>query len=161
MPEDVQRRAEEPPHAHGPEHAEVSHERTDARLSYVVWFAGVFIPAAILAHVVLWWLLGGLERHQETQEDRRGMRPPPIAREDRPRFPEYLPKLPAPPLQVADIEDMNEQRRREDAYLASYGWQNRAKGVVHIPIERALEIVADPARAKAHGITARPVKEAP
>jgi hypothetical protein len=38
---------------------------------------------------------------------------------------------------------MKELRRQEEKHLKSYGWIDREKGVAHIPIERAMEILAN------------------
>jgi hypothetical protein len=143
-------------------HAEVRHERKDANLRWVLAFAVILIGAAITGHVLLYWLLGGLERRQEAAES-RGASLPPIARENRPHFPAQLDvireKHKGPALQVADTRDMEEQLRAENAVLGGYGWSNVAKGAVYIPIEEALRRVQDPEKARAHGIVAREMKE--
>ena len=38
--------------------------------------------------------------------------------------------------------DLAKFRAWEDSQLNSYGWVDRTAGVVHIPIERAMEIIA-------------------
>lgn len=35
-----------------------------------------------------------------------------------------------------------ERRRRQEERLQGYGWVDRQKGIIHIPIERAMELVA-------------------
>jgi hypothetical protein len=42
-----------------------------------------------------------------------------------------------------------EQREREEARLREYGWVDRAHGVVHIPIDRAMAMIVDENRADA------------
>jgi hypothetical protein len=49
---------------------------------------------------------------------------------------------PAPDLQVAANRDYQELRRLEEAQLRSYGWVDRDAGIVAIPIERAMELLA-------------------
>jgi hypothetical protein len=155
MPEDVQHHAQEPPHPHGPVHADVRHERRDARLWFVVLTIALLVAGAGLGHLVVYGLLGGLERRQEAQENRRpGLGP--IARENRPHFPDQLrairERYKAPPLQVGDVHDMEELRAAEEARLGSYGWSDLAQGKVHIPIEEALRLMDDANRTKARGI---------
>jgi len=41
-----------------------------------------------------------------------------------------------------------ELRAEEDAILHSYGWVNRDAGIVHIPIERAIDVLAKKAPAR-------------
>lgn len=49
---------------------------------------------------------------------------------------------PEPRLQVNAPMDLKKMRAREDAILNSYGWIDRSNGVVRIPIERAMEVIA-------------------
>jgi hypothetical protein len=49
---------------------------------------------------------------------------------------------PEPRLQETPALDLARFRAREDETLSTYGWVDRPSGVVHIPIERAMEIVA-------------------
>lgn len=57
----------------------------------------------------------------------------------------------APRLQLAPDVDLQAFRAREDAELNSYGWIDRTAGVVRIPIDRAMELIAQrglPARSE-------------
>ena len=49
---------------------------------------------------------------------------------------------PRPRLQIAPHEDLEQKRRREDPILNSYGWVDPKAGVVRLPIDRAIELVA-------------------
>jgi hypothetical protein len=51
-------------------------------------------------------------------------------------------KFPAPRLQADPVADMNRFREREEQILNSYGWVEEADGRVHIPIERAIDLLA-------------------
>jgi len=53
-----------------------------------------------------------------------------------------LGRFPAPRLQANAVADMNELRTQEELTLSSYGWTDQANGKVHIPIERAMDMVA-------------------
>lgn len=50
---------------------------------------------------------------------------------------------PSPRLQIDRHADLEELRAAELARLSSYGWNERAGGVVHVPIERAMQLTAD------------------
>ena len=50
---------------------------------------------------------------------------------------------PEPRLSVEPGEELKTLRSEEDAMLKSYGWIDRDKGVVRIPIDRAIEILAE------------------
>lgn len=57
------------------------------------------------------------------------------------------PAEPAEPrLQSNPPADMRTFRAQEDAALHSYGWVDQSAGVVRIPIERAMKIVAEESR---------------
>ena len=59
---------------------------------------------------------------------------------------------PDPRLQVEPNKDLDRLRAEQEKQLDSYGWVDRNPGVVHIPIERAMGLVAErglPARAGA------------
>lgn len=47
---------------------------------------------------------------------------------------------PAPRLQVNPAEDLKVYRSEEDVKLNTYGWVDKGAGIVHIPIERAMEL---------------------
>jgi hypothetical protein len=50
--------------------------------------------------------------------------------------------FPAPRLQPDPVADMNKFRAYEDEVLNTYGWVNHQTGTVHIPIEQAIDAVA-------------------
>ena len=51
-------------------------------------------------------------------------------------------KFPGPELQVAPEVDLATFRAREEAELNNYGWIDKKAGVVRLPIERAMELIA-------------------
>jgi hypothetical protein len=52
-----------------------------------------------------------------------------------------LPAVVAPALQISPRADMARFRAEEEAELSSYGWVDRDRGVVRIPIDQAMEKV--------------------
>ena len=51
-------------------------------------------------------------------------------------------QFPAPRLQLAPEADLAALRAREDEVLNQYGWVDKKAGVVRIPIERAMDLIA-------------------
>ncbi len=47
-----------------------------------------------------------------------------------------------PVLQIDPVADLKAYQAQEAELLNSYGWVDKAAGVAHIPIERAIEITA-------------------
>jgi hypothetical protein len=119
-------------HDQGPGHGHGSgHEKTDVSMRVVVWTAVGYVGLGVLALVICWFFFFGL-RPARLGEQRS-------LRHDRPAAP--LP--PEPRLQVAPWTDMQAQKAYEDNLLHTYGWADRPTGRARIPIERAIEIVAE------------------
>jgi len=65
----------------------------------------------------------------------------------------YLPNKPAPPPQGTKTPEeraviLRELRAKEVAAATSYGWVDQPKGVVRIPIERAMQLTLEEYKAK-------------
>jgi hypothetical protein len=52
-----------------------------------------------------------------------------------------LPPASAPVLQISPRADMARFQAEEEAEMTSYGWVDRGKGLVRIPIDRAMQKV--------------------
>ena len=63
-------------------------------------------------------------------------RPTPIVAQSPPQPPS------GPRLQAAPARDLEDQLAHEDTQLQGYGWVDRDQGIVHIPIDRALDLMA-------------------
>jgi hypothetical protein len=48
---------------------------------------------------------------------------------------------PEPRLQVQPVEDLNRARQEQQDLLNSYGWVDRDAGTVHVPIDRAMDLI--------------------
>lgn len=62
---------------------------------------------------------------------------------------------PEPRLSIEPGKDLKTLESEEDAVLKTYGWIDREKGIVRIPIDRAIEILAE------RGLPVRAAKSAP
>lgn len=51
--------------------------------------------------------------------------------------------FPSPRLQTDDVYDMSVMHGRENLYLNNYTWVDRTNGVVRIPVDRAIDIIAE------------------
>jgi hypothetical protein len=51
--------------------------------------------------------------------------------------------FPEPRLETDERGEINDFRRQENEQLNSYGWLDKSAGIVHIPIERAMQLVAE------------------
>ena len=117
--------------ANEPRHQDIHFERTD------IFARGVLIAGASVFGGV--WILFGvvylcfvLLAHHRAE-----VSPPalPIAEHGNPLPPE-------PRLQKSPRQDLKAMRTREDWQLNHYFWVDKGKGIVAIPIDRAMQIVA-------------------
>jgi hypothetical protein len=51
------------------------------------------------------------------------------------------PLPPEPRLQADPVADLRRQRAEEDAVLREYAWVDRSRGVIRLPIERAMTLL--------------------
>jgi hypothetical protein len=107
---------------------QAGHETSDVHPRGVLMLAGALIVVAIVVHLLLWWLFQRLEA-RASQAD-----PPvsPLARQ--------AGRAPGPDLELKlNYGDFEAADRSQ---LESYGWADREQRVVHIPIERAMQLLA-------------------
>jgi len=94
---------------------------------------GLGIVAGVIFSALLMWLLFDQFAGRET---RRSPQPEPMAASNPRKEP------PEPRLQPSPVMDLQTFRAGEEVVLKSYGWVDPEKGIVRIPVERALELVA-------------------
>src|SRR5262249_49363321 len=57
------------------------------------------------------------------------------------------PQEPPPPrLQVHPLDELRQLHMREDAQLGTYGWVDRPHGIVRLPVDRAMALLAERSR---------------
>src|SRR5262245_1610772 len=116
------------PASHG-----VAAEPDRVSMKVVVGFGVILIVVGAIAMGLMALLFKGLERGavrtDEAEVSAAGLQAP----QDK------IP--PAPRLQVYPVRHWKDFQAAEESRLSSYGWMDRSSGVVHIPIERAMEIV--------------------
>ena len=113
-------------------HGVHTHETTDVNLRPVVISGIGLILILIISAVAMFGLFDVLK----VQEARTSPPANPLVAAEGERLP------PAPRLQVHPIKDLQELRAAESDLLNGYGWKDKSAGVVHIPIARAMELLA-------------------
>jgi hypothetical protein len=107
------------------------HETRDVNIRPIALFgAGLFLLTGVVL-LLMGWMFGYFSARQ--------------ARLDAPLSPlaEIRRQPPEPRLQVAPAKELQEIRAAEDAVLSSYGWIDQKAGIVRIPIDRAIELLAE------------------
>jgi hypothetical protein len=118
------------PHEHG-----VAAEPDRVSTAVVVGLGVLLTGAAALAVVLVLALFRGLEKGAETK-DRAS-----IAAAGLERKQDAAP--PPPRLQVYPAKHWADFRAAEANRLSTYGWMDRSTGAVHIPIDRAMDLVLE------------------
>lgn len=112
------------------------HETRDVVLRPVLTVGASIVLLALFSAGAMAWLLRALEARQARQSAPAS----PLAGVYGPTEP------PAPRLQVHPLDDLQKLRAREDAQLGTYGWVDRPRGVVRLPIDRAMTLLAERSR---------------
>ena len=132
----------------------------EIRVRGIVWTAAGILGVTVVAMVLMWWLANGLKRRLVAAD-----RPvTPVAEQQRARaraasagepaeeaakgayprlaLPEGTVLPPAPLLQPSPEVEMDEMLAAEERELSSYGWVDRERGIVRIPIDEAIDQLA-------------------
>src|SRR4051812_4926744 len=112
----------------------------DSELDFkaIVRFAVGLVAVTLVALGVMWWMSAAFKKQEEAKDPA----PSPLAEARLDAIP------PGPRLQPSPPRDMDELRAQDREALTTYGWVDPANGVVRIPVERAIEILAEKGRAK-------------
>jgi len=117
---------------------DTGYERTDAKIGPLAVLAvatGLLVLIALTGVAIMWRVMA-YETHYTGDlagSPLAGLRPLP----------------PTPRLQITPAIDLKETRQQEHDLLSSYSWVERDKGVVRIPIDRAMALLAE--RGLPHG----------
>lgn len=120
------------PHAEG--HG-VAVEPDHVPVRLVVAFGVVLTATAVVAAVLMAVLFKGYDRTAERRDERIDAAAGLELRE--PGLP------PLPRLQVHPVRHWKDFQTAERERLDSYGWMDRSTGAVHVPIDRAMELIAE------------------
>jgi hypothetical protein len=116
-----------------PGHPTVDFERTDVDATALLKFAFGLVAAAVVVVLLLWRLYFVFVAREAARQPA-----PPVMQAD----PAAM--APAgPSLQPLPAQDLARFRAEEDLALGTYGWVDKEKGIVRIPIERAMRLLAE------------------
>jgi hypothetical protein len=103
------------------------HEKTDMEPRYVLYFAVALVIGGIAVHAGIWWMFHYFEQQQGRRDARPSVVDVPVVKSE-------------PELQISPEADLQEQQRRENEILGTYGWIDRDSATARIPIERAMRL---------------------
>jgi hypothetical protein len=123
-------------------HEEAGFERQDLGARAVFAFLISLVVGGVLVFLVVWGVYEFLNTRQRAHQPQQN---PLVKREEadtRNVSPGEIMKFPQPRLEQNERVEINDFRLTEEQTLNSYGWVDEKNGVVHIPIERAMQLVA-------------------
>jgi hypothetical protein len=143
------------PDMKAPEHADSPHapghptyEKSDVNAGAILRFGIALAVIGVLIHLLILGMYGVMARYLEASQPKLSK----LLLQERKQLPQDLGAIPAPRLQVSDVTDLDGWKKRQQDKLNGYGWVDEKKDIVHIPIDQALKILADPKQQAAHGI---------
>jgi len=146
-------------HAPGHEEREVvdtskGYEPTDVQPAGILVFLTALGVLVAVIGVVTYWLGGYFNGHMAKDDgptskwvktvDVRPLGNMASSPDMQKKLSELTQGFPGPKVQTDDgLQDMVDLHQREDLLLDHYSWANQAQGKVRIPIERAMELIAE------------------
>ncbi len=116
-----------------PEPGGEGYEKSDVRPKWIGGVVAFLVIGAVALHFILKFQLGILKKSPPTQD---AWSSPNHAR--RTEIPSNMPRL-----QISAPADLADFRAREDNDLNTYGWINKTQGIVHIPIQEAMNLIVE------------------
>jgi hypothetical protein len=133
-----QRMSEEIKHWHVAE----GYERQDLTAKAVFGFLFSLLAGGVLVYFVVWGLYAFMDARQRLRQPQQSPLVQQADTSTRIVAPDELKKFPQPRLERNERVEINDFRLSEEQTLNSYGWVDEKVGVVRIPIERAMQLVA-------------------
>jgi len=117
------------------------HEHRDVNLRAVMIFGLGLTLLVVITYFVLLGMFTYLERRQKASDQSHSI------------FVNTPTLPPEPRLQVTPAQDLKQVRADEEKILSTSGWIDRDAGIVRIPIQHSMELIAK------RGLPSRPQKE--
>lgn len=138
----------EPNHANNSGHGD--YERRDIGSAGVLYFLGGLLLAGVAVYFIvngIYWYLNKRFEAQQTPVSPLVTNAPADTRHIPPQFGNNYEKylkdsFPAPQLEIDERTQLNSVRAHEEDVLSTYGWVDQKAGTVRIPIDRAMDLIA-------------------
>ena len=122
-------------------------ERRDIGAAGVLYFLLGLAVCGLIVHFVMTGLYSYLEKRSETEQAPVSplvKNAPEDTRHLSVDYRDYLKQnFPSPQLEIDERTQLNKIRLNEEETLASYGYIDQKAGIVRIPIERAMDLIAE------------------
>jgi hypothetical protein len=121
-------------------------ERRDISSGVVLWF----LVGLAVAGVIITFAVNGFYHYLQARSEAEQTPVSPLVT-NAPKDTRHLPtdykdylkqNFPSPQLEIDERTQLDQIRLKEEETLATYGWVDQKAGVVRIPIERAMDLIA-------------------
>src|SRR5271169_2295029 len=123
-------------------HAEEGFEHQDLTAQAVFGFLISLIVGGVLVYFVVWGLYALMDARQRSRQPQQSPLVKQVETDTRIVSPDEITKFPQPRLERNERVEIKDFRLKEEQTLNSYGWVDEKGGVVRIPIEQAMQLVA-------------------
>lgn len=123
-------------------HEEVEFEREDLGAGGILGFLVGLAIVGVLIHLVLLGMYKYLNQYEKTHQPAQSPLVQTVNADTRQATPQETNKFPEPRLEVNERSQLNDVRLHEEEVLNSYGWADQKGGIAHIPIDRAMALIA-------------------
>ncbi len=121
---------------------EVEFEREDLAAKPILLFLGGLVLICVLVALFLRGMYSYLDSYDNRHQLPQNPLVEPSAASTRDVTSGDISKFPEPRLESSERQEINDFRIQEEKTLNSYGWVDQSAGVVHIPIDRAMQLLA-------------------
>jgi hypothetical protein len=121
-------------------------EREDVGIRPVFGFLVSLVVTGVLVYYVIWGMFHFMDAYHRKHQHAKS---PMVQAEQDTResntektYEKIQQKFPEPRLEGNEVTEINDFRYQQDETLSSYGWVDQSGGVVRIPIDRAMQLIA-------------------
>jgi len=124
-------------------HNDAEFERQDLASRPILLFLLALIIGCGVVALVLRGMYSYLDSYANHHEPVQSPLVQPTTANTRITVPGDIKKFPQPRLETDERREINDFREQEEETLNSYGWVDQQAGVVRIPIDRAIQLIAE------------------
>ncbi len=123
-------------------HPEVQYEHSDLSALAIFGFLVGLAIVGLLMHVILLGMFNYLDTHTQRRQAAVNPLAPVTPGDLRNPSRQVANEFPLPRLETNELGQLDDQRLEEERILNTYGWIDQDAGVAHIPIDRAIQLIA-------------------
>lgn len=143
---------------HG-QNPETEFEQRDLSAKGILSFLLGLAIFGVIIHYVLTGMYDVMDRYEQRHQPPLSPLATPVEKQKTQNLAELRGKFPEPRLEVNERTELQGVVLAQEQQLNSYGWIDEKAGVVHIPIERAMQLIAEkglPTREQGSGAVQAP-----